>query len=314
MPTIPQPKEQGGTMTPAKARAKAPVKAKQPARVYLAGPMFSDGDKSEQTKLAIALRRTFKCHVPQDDGIEVAAVMELLNEPSLHDPSNLGTPMLEPIVLARCAAWVTRAVVALDVYEVIEGCQCVVLNIDGRVPDEGALVEASLAWTTGHPVVTYKTTSISELGGNNNPMIGVIGGWTAVTTELKNVVPEVRKALNSAGAVQPASSLPTDVQDLVALGRVIAGIRGKRSLNPAQLAAAAETLKVLPQAVLLEPDPTLQPMSQEVVLAVIEFSKLGRNQKARQQTLFQNQIAALQTWAAKPDIRAALLQSHPLPC
>jgi hypothetical protein len=277
--------------------------------------MFSDGDRSEQTKLALALRGVgFKCYVPQDDGIEVATVMQLLNEPSLHGRN----PMLEPIVLSRCFGWVTRAVVALDVYQVIEGCQCAVLNIDGRVPDEGALVEASLAWTTGHPVVTYKTTSISELNGNNNPMIGVIGGWTAVASDLKQAVTEVQRAVRSAGAVQPVSSLPIDVQNLVALGRVIADIRGKRSLNPSQQAAAALTLSALPQVVLLEPDPTLRPMSQEVVLAIIEFSKLPRNpnanQKAKQETLFKSKIAALRTWAKQPGIRAALLRSHPLPC
>ena len=119
----------------------------------------------------------FECHVPQKNGIEVAAVMQLLNDPSLH-----GDNMLEPLVLDRCIVWVTRTVVALDVFQVVEGCQCTVLNIDGRVPDEGSLVEATLAWSAGHPVVPYKTTSISELGGNNNPMIGVISGWAPVSS------------------------------------------------------------------------------------------------------------------------------------
>jgi nucleoside 2-deoxyribosyltransferase len=290
--------------------------AEESTRVYLAGPMFSEGDKWEQTELELALEDVgFKCHVPQFDGIEVATVMQLLNTPSMHGTQ----PMLEPIVLSRCVAWVTRAVVALDVYQVIEGCQCVVLNIDGRVPDEGALVEASLAWTTGHPVVTYKTTSISELNGNNNPMIGVIGGWTAVASDPDEAAIAVEEAVSSAGAVDPLSCLPTDVQDLVALGRALANIRGRRSLNPTQLAAALKTLSKTPEAVLLEPDPTLRPMSLEVVLAIIEFSKLGgrkqtASQKAKQEALFKREIAALRTWAKRRGIRAALLRSHPLPC
>ena len=80
-------------------------------------------------------------------------------------------------MINRCIVWVTRTVAALDIFQVIEGCQCTVFNIDGRVPDEGSLVEATLAWYAGHPVVPYKTTSISEFGGNNNPMIGVISHW-----------------------------------------------------------------------------------------------------------------------------------------
>src|SRR5450631_1656703 len=108
--------------------------AQQPTRVYLSGPMFSDGDKWEQEALATALTAGgFECHVPQNNGIEVARVMQLLNDPTLHEEK-----MLEPLVLDRCIAWVTRTVAALDVFQVVEGCQCTVLNIDGRVPDEGS--------------------------------------------------------------------------------------------------------------------------------------------------------------------------------
>ena len=149
--------------------------ARQLTRVYLSGPMFSAGDKWEQCALATTLEAAgsgIKCHVPQRDGIEVAPVMDLLNDHKLHRDK-----MLEPFVLDRCIVWVTRTVVALDVFQVVEGCQVAVLNIDGRVPDEGSLVEATLAWYAGHPVVPYKTTSISELDGNDNPMIGVISGW-----------------------------------------------------------------------------------------------------------------------------------------
>jgi hypothetical protein len=183
-----------------------------------------------------------------------------------------------------------------------------VLNIDGRVPDEGTLVEATLAWSTGHPVIPYKTTSISELGGMNNPMIGVISGWSPVSSDTGKLVAAVRKAVRAGAA--PAPTLPADVQDLVDLGRVLAGIRGRPSLNAAQQAAAAATLRALPSAqiALLEPDLSLQPMAQQVVLAIIEFSKLGPTQNARQRTLFRTQIGALHTWAKQRAVRNALLK------
>jgi hypothetical protein len=269
--------------------------------------MFSDGDQAEQKKLAKALEDAgFKVHMPQRDGIEVADVMGLLNDPMLH-----GNPMLEPIVLARCVAWVTRAVVALDVYEVVKGCQCSVLNIDGRVPDEGALVEATLAWSTGHPVVPYKTTPVSELGGNNNPMIGVISGWAPISTDAVELVRAVKMAVRTAGSTPLEECLPADVQDLVDLGRVLAGIRGKPLLNATQQAAAAATLAAIPpaQMELLEPVSPLQAMAQQVVLAIIQFSKLGTGQNARRRTLFQTQIAALQAWATDPKVRDAILNN-----
>jgi hypothetical protein len=274
--------------------------------------MFSAGDKAEQTELADALEKAgFDCHVPQDDGIEVAAVMELLNDPSLH-----GDTMLEPIVLQRCVVWVTRAVCALDVFQVTKGCQCTVLNIDGRVPDEGAVVEATLAWAAGRPVVTYKTTSISELGGNNNPMLGVIGSWGVVPSDPQAAVAAVTAALNAASAAAaPAAALPADVLQLVGLGQVISDIRAEPSLDDTQLAAAAKTLADIPGDLiaLLEPDAKLQPMCRQVVLAIIEFSKLGADQETKRRQVFLEQIKALQEWIVQPGVRDEILQ-NPISC
>jgi hypothetical protein len=224
--------------------------------------------------------------------------------------------MLEPLVLQRCVVWVTRAVCALDVFQVTEGCQCTVLNIDGRVPDEGAVVEATLAWAAGRPVVTYKTTSISELGGNNNPMIGVIGSWGVVPSDPSGVVDAVKAALESAAAdVAKATALPADVVQLVDIGGVISDIRAKPSLSEDQLAAAATTLADIPANLmaLLEPDPALQSMCQQVVLAIIEFSKLGADQADKRRKVFMDQIAALQQWITQPGVRDEILQ-HPISC
>jgi nucleoside 2-deoxyribosyltransferase len=280
----------------------------QATRVYLAGPMFSAGDKTEQSELAAALEKAgFECHVPQNNGIEVGSVMQLLNDPSLH-----GGTMLEPVVLSRCIAWVTRTVTALDVYQVVEGCQCTVLNIDGRVPDEGSLVEATLAWYAGHPVVPYKTTSITELGGNNNPMIGVISRWAPVSSDPAGVAAAVTAAVK---APQSVTAPPPDVQQLVDLGRVISEIRARPPLNKEQLAAAAATLAAVPPQLmaLLEPAAPLQAMCQQLVLAIIEFSKLGSGNSVKRRNIFSTEIAALQAWVAQTGIRDEIV-NNPITC
>jgi nucleoside 2-deoxyribosyltransferase len=286
--------------------------SQQSTRVYLAGPMFSAGDKMEQEALATALEAAgFECHVPQNNGIEVAAVMQLLNDPSLH-----GASMLEPLVLDRCIVWVTRTVVALDVFQVVEGCQCTVLNIDGRVPDEGSLVEATLAWYAGHPVVPYKTTSISELGGNNNPMIGVISRWAPVSADPAGVLAAVKAAVKPAVAGRkPVTTLPLDVHQLIDLGREISDIRERPPLNKTQRTAVARTLATLPPQLmeLLEPVTSLQAMCQQLVLAIIEFSKLGPDKNAKRRKIFLDEIAALHAWVAQQGIRKAIV-SNPITC
>jgi nucleoside 2-deoxyribosyltransferase len=273
-----------------------------PTTVYIAGPMFSVGDKSEQSALAAALQAAgFVCYLPQKDGIEVAAVVQLLNDPSLQE----GT-MLEPPVLDRCMAWVTRAVVALDVYQTIEACQCTVLNLDGRVPDEGSLVEATLAWCTGHPVVPYKTSAITELDGHDNPMIGALSGWASVYSDPASVVTAVQAAVSTSPS--PAAP-PPDVQKLVDLGRAISGIRAQAPLSDSESKTAKTTLKSLPadQMSLLEPDASLQKMCRRIVLAIIEFSKPGN--AATQKGILQREIAALRAWVVQPGIRDVLVHS-----
>ena len=286
--------------------------AQQPTRVYLSGPMFSAGDKMEQQALATALEAGgFECHVPQNNGIEVANVMQLLNDPSLH-----GGKMLEPLVLDRCIVWVTRTVAALDVFQVVEGCQCTVLNIDGRVPDEGSLVEATLAWYAGHPVVPYKTTSISELGGNNNPMIGVISGWAPVSSDAAGVLAAVKASMRSVVASrQPVTTPPLDVQQLIDLGRVISDVRSQPPFNKRQLTAAGQTLAAVPPELmeLLEPNASLQAMCRQVVLAIIEFSKLGPDQNTKRRKIFLGEIAALHAWVAQPNVRDAIV-NNPITC
>jgi hypothetical protein len=96
---------------------------------------------------------------------------------------------------------------------------------------------------------------------------------------------------------------------------VISDIRGKPPLSKNQLAAAATTLAGIPGHLmaLLEPDPPLQPMCQQVVLAIIEFSKLGADQKAKRRKVFMNQIGALQEWIAQPGMRDDILR-HPISC
>ena len=46
-----------------------------------------------------------------------------------------------------------------------------ILNINGRVPDEGAMVEAGIAWNAGKKIVIYKNDSRTLINGNDNPLL-----------------------------------------------------------------------------------------------------------------------------------------------
>jgi len=271
------------------------------ARVYLAGPMFSLGDKYEQTVLDTALKKKYDVHLPQRDGIEVASVMGLLNNPNLH-----GTSMLEPLVTNRMVVWVTRIVEALDVYQSVEGCQCVVLNLDGRVPDEGSLVEATLAWCVGLPVVPFKTTPITELGINDNPMVNAICGWVPPWSTPADVITAVDAAINRSPSVDLECVSP-GIQLFCQLGRTIWQIRRRRTWTPPDVQRAITELQALPLAArnLIETVPLLQPIALQMVVTIIEFSRL-RPGDPRQQMIIQQLINDSKRWCKQRGIRRAI--------
>ena len=43
--------------------------------------------------------------------------------------------------------------------------------MNGRVPDEGAVAETSMAWTLGKPIVLFKEDARSAIEGRDNPLI-----------------------------------------------------------------------------------------------------------------------------------------------
>ena len=159
--------------------------------VYLAGPMFSAGDHSEQLGLARLLDKAgYDTYMPQRDGVETAKVMYCINHPLFGDPT----------VNVEVTQFVRKIVFALDVYQVVDRCSAVVLNADGRVPDEGSVAEAAIGWGVGAPVVLYKSTPISMLNGWDNPMLsGLSSGWTPPVSEPKALPGAVKAAIAAGG-------------------------------------------------------------------------------------------------------------------
>lgn len=127
-------------------------------RVYCAGPLFNESERREMSQIAQSLAAAgFDPFVPHADGMEFAEVHPYLTA--------------EGYDAAEAGQIVHRAVFALDVYQVIVGCGSLVLNMNGRVPDEGAVAEAAMAWAMGKPLVIYKRDARSKIEGRDNPLL-----------------------------------------------------------------------------------------------------------------------------------------------
>ncbi len=117
-------------------------------KVYFAGPMFNQSEKDFNLEITKVLEACgYQVFLPQRDGIE-AAKLE-----------------------GRTEEEMTKMIFALDAGKVREA-DIIFMNIDGRVPDEGACVELGIAYACGKRCYGFKTdTRAVEFGLTLNPMI-----------------------------------------------------------------------------------------------------------------------------------------------
>lgn len=117
-------------------------------KVYFAGPLFNQAEKDFNLELTGVLEEYgYEVFLPQRDGIE-AALLEGKTEEEL-----------------------IEMIFSLDAGEVCKA-DILFMNLDGRVPDEGACVELGIAYANGKRCYGFKTDTRSvEAGMDLNPMI-----------------------------------------------------------------------------------------------------------------------------------------------
>ena len=117
-------------------------------KVYFAGPLFNQAEKDFNLELTKVLEEyDYEVILPQRDGIE-AALLEGKTEEEL-----------------------IEMIFSLDAGEVCKA-DILFMNLDGRVPDEGACVELGIAYANGKRCYGFKTDTRSvEAGMDLNPMI-----------------------------------------------------------------------------------------------------------------------------------------------
>jgi nucleoside 2-deoxyribosyltransferase len=136
-------------------------------RAYCAGPLFNAAERAEMDSIARTLEAAgYATFLPHRDGLEFARLKPELEK--------LGASADE------AARILDRAIFSLDTYQLLRRCDVVVANLNGRVADEGTVVEASLAWHAGKPLVLFKADARSMLGGSDNPMLTGLGEFDVV--------------------------------------------------------------------------------------------------------------------------------------
>lgn len=135
-------------------------------KIYCAGPLFNPKEREEMAQVATTLENAgYSVFLPQRDGLEFAQLFPFF--------LRKGVPTEEARDILN------MAIFSLDVFQIIDS-KGLLLNMNGRVPDEGAMVEAGIAWAHDKIVVILRTDSRSLIEGNCNPLVLGLSGFFCV--------------------------------------------------------------------------------------------------------------------------------------
>ena len=126
-------------------------------KIYCAGPLFNPTERADMQAIAESLESAgYEVFLPHRDGIELSKMNSML--------------MASGYSSDKANSLLTKAIFYIDTYQ-IDDSDGLVLNMNGRVPDEGAMVETGIAWAFEKPIVIYKNDSRSLLSGIDNPLV-----------------------------------------------------------------------------------------------------------------------------------------------
>jgi nucleoside 2-deoxyribosyltransferase len=170
--------------------------ADEALRIYCAGPLFNGAERDEMAAIADTLTDAgYRVYLPHRDGMEFRLVHRTLTERGWEAP--------------QAAEFLHAAIFALDVYQLVVECDALIWNLNGRVPDEGAVSEAAIAWTLGKPIVAYQDDVRSLIAGRVNPLlVGLVEFQTI------DEIDDIPDAIST--AIVAGESLPSAIENMPA--------------------------------------------------------------------------------------------------
>lgn len=189
-------------LMPSAILAQAPVGTVR--KIYCAGPLFNQMEREEMAKIAAVLEESgFKVFLPQRDGMEMIKLIPAF--------AAAGVPEV------KAKAIIDKAIFSLDVFQVLDS-DGLVLNMNGRVPDDGALVEAGIAWQAGKAIVIYKNDARTLIDGNDNPLISGLSDFDKVD-RIEAIPAEFHRKFQANMPVSPVP--PVRASEVIVKGRQI---------------------------------------------------------------------------------------------
>jgi nucleoside 2-deoxyribosyltransferase len=153
--------------------------------IYLAGPFCAPEEKFIMEMMTgVLARRSYDTYLSWRDGLEGSYLNGVLSDRPENEIEALG-----------------KASFALEMFQLVSRCCGLVLNMNGRVPDEGAIFKAAVVFAAGKPVVIYKRDHRTAFFGWDNSMVSGLTHTFAAVNRLNQLPRAMDKAMRK---FQPA--------------------------------------------------------------------------------------------------------------
>jgi nucleoside 2-deoxyribosyltransferase len=210
------------------------------ARIYCAGPMGGAQDFAAMRALSSRLRQAgYRTFSPVDDGFPLLELFRLMDEAGW-----------SPAQKAEDRYYLMVAVFAFDLFNLLEHCQAIVANLSpfeccSVNPDSGTVMELSLAYAAGRPMVAYKEQDLRyfpvgstlRTGWDNPMVIGMLNNFHLGDTGYAATrFPELLRRLEAALAPRTprpgTAALPEHIQRSLELGRHVQELMSRPTDGP----------------------------------------------------------------------------------
>ena len=204
--------------------------------VYCAGPLFNQSERDEMTAISeVLVREGHTVYLPHRDGMEFRLVREELIDRGWDE--------------GIAGQFLHEAIFALDVYQLSIACDAMVWNQNGRVPDEGAVSEAAIAWTLGKPLIAFHDDARSMIAGRMNPLLAGLVDFTTVNSIQHISAALVVECQRTKPAAIDCSQLPTKMQNTIQRGEELwAALRAERAFGENTIIADCVTRLFAPSS------------------------------------------------------------------
>lgn len=188
---------------------KEEVKCTGKPQVYVAGSLFSFGDRAAQSAIAQVLEDAgYSTFLPQRDGLELANLVEQL--------------MAEGNTAEEAAILASQIIFDVDVSEIFDS-DALLSNGGGIEPDSGTVSETALGNSFGKAVVIF-TDDIRTFssGAILNPLYSNLATVPLVTS-IENIPKAMKKAIkisNAENTQLPLKNLTKSLQQSIKNGRI----------------------------------------------------------------------------------------------